>query len=319
MPSKPRSRNSWPAASTIRSRFCVACSLLTFIRFSLEGYFLLDIIYDAHHNANMMVIIYRRGISMATGERLLAAVLLLFMLGSAGAQLPDTATIDGDGEIGDSAGPMLRHARLVRFLFQPVEDPNQLQGHRVAILAADGVDGFDLEVPRAFLAERGATVHIIVARPRDVRQATGSGAVIKPKTQIAVLEPSGEQQTASFDRFLDQVRAQGYDVIYLPGHPGVGGLNDPNSITFLQEAARAGKPIFAAGDSPDALVKAGLLNHRPARDPAEISSPAWPTVSIPDAPARDAMIYTSRDAFDMPVLIDRLIATLLSRPVALPQ
>ena len=183
---------------------------------------------------------------------------------------------------------MSSHAQLVRFLLQPVEDPNQLHGYRVAILAADGVDGFDLEVPRLFLSERGAIVHIIVPRPRQVLQAAGSGAVIKPKTQIEVLEPSGEQETASFDRFLDQVRAEDYDVIYLPGHPGAAsGLGDQSSIAFLHEAARAGKPIFAAANPPDALVNAGL---------------------------HDGIVYTSRDAFDMPVLIDRLITTLLTRP-----
>jgi protease I len=189
---------------------------------------------------------------------------------------------------------MSSHAQLVRFLLRPVEDPNQLHGYRVAILAADGVDGFDLEVPRTFLAERGATVHIIVPRAPHVLQAAGSGAVIKPKTQIEVLEPSGEQETASFDRFLDQVRAENYDVIYLPGHPGeANGFDDQgSSIMFLQEAVRAGKPIFAAGNSPDAVGKAGVL---------------------------DGITYTSRDAFDMPALIDRLIATLLTRPATVPE
>ena len=222
----------------------------------------------------------------------LAAALLFLAFGSASAKPTDAGAIDS-AQTSDAAGTMSQHAQLVRFLLQPVENPNQLQGYRVAILAADGVDGFDLEVPRLFLAERGAIVHIIVPRPSHVLQAAGSGAVIKPKTQIAVLEPSGEQQTASFDRFLDQVRAEDYDVIYLPGHPGEGsGLGDHNSIAFLQEAARAGKPIFAAGNSPDALVKAGLL---------------------------DRSIYTSRDAFDMPVLMDRLTATLLTRPATVAQ
>jgi protease I len=114
----------------------------------------------------------------------------------------------------------------MRFLFQPVEDANELQGYRVAILAVDGVDGFDLEVPRLFLAERGAAVNVIVPRWRQVLQAASGGALIRPKTQIAVLEPSGEEDTASFDRFVDQVRAQDYDVIYLPGYLGEGGLSD---------------------------------------------------------------------------------------------
>jgi protease I len=204
---------------------------------------------------------------MVRHERLLAAALLFFMLGSASAKPTDAAAIDY-GDTGDAAGTMSPHVQLVRFLLQPVENPNQLHGYRVAILAADGVDGFDLEVPRAFLVERGATVHIIVSRPRQVLQAAGSGAIIKPKTQIAVLEPSGEHDTASFDRFLDQVRAEDYDVIYLPGHPGAGsGLGDQNSIAFLQEAARAGKPIFAAGKLPGCACQSRLARRKHLHEP----------------------------------------------------
>ncbi len=121
---------------------------------------------------------------MIRHQRLLAAALLFFMLGSASAKPTGAPAIDY-GDTGDAAGAMSPHAQLVRFLLHPVENPNQLQSYRVAILAADGVDGFDLEVPRFFLAERGAIVHIIVPRPPPVLQAAGSGAVIKPKTQIA--------------------------------------------------------------------------------------------------------------------------------------
>jgi len=229
---------------------------------------------------------------MMKRKRLLVAALLSFMIGSASARSPDTAAIDF-GETSNAGDTMSSHAQLVRFLLQPVEDPNQLHGYRVAILATDGVDGFDLEVPRAFLVERGATVQIIVPRPPQVLQAAGSGAVIKPKTQIELLEPSGERETASFDRFLDQVRVENYDVIYLPGRPDqTSGLDDRSSIAFVQEAARAGKPIFAAGNASDPLGKVGVL---------------------------DGITYTSRDAFDMPFLIDRLIATLLTRPATVSE
>src|SRR5262249_8513239 len=200
---------------------------------------------------------------MKQSARFLAAVALSVALGSAYAKPTDTteietAAIDPGAE---ETAAMSAHAALVRFLLQPVEDPNELGGYRVAILAADGVDGFDLQVPRLFLAERGATVNVIVPRSRQVLQATGSGAIIKAKTQIAVLEPSGDEDTASFDRFVDQVRPEDYDVIYLPGHRGDGSaLTEPSSIAFLQAAARAGIPIFAAGNSPDALSKAALLD-----------------------------------------------------------
>jgi len=227
---------------------------------------------------------------MKQSARFLAAVALSVALGGAYAKQNDTteietAAIDPSGE---ETSAMSAHAALVRFLLQPVENPSELHGYRVAILAADGVDGFDLQVPRLFLAERGATVNVIVPRSRQVLQATGSGAVIKAKTQIAVLQPSGEEDTASFDRFVDQVRPEDYDVIYLPGHLGDGGgITEPSSIAFLQAAAHAGKPIFAAGNSPDELYKAGLL---------------------------DRAAYASRDPFGMPALIDTLIATLLTKP-----
>ena len=226
---------------------------------------------------------------MTRSRRLLLAVGLSVVLGGAYAKPNDTteietAAIDPSGE----EATMSAHGALMRFLLQPVEDPNELRGYRVAILAADGVDGFDLQVPRSFLAERGATVNVIVPRSRQVLQATGSGAVIKAKTQIAVLQPSGDEDTASFDRFVDQVRPEDYDVIYLPGHLGDGsGLTEASSIAFLQAAVRAGKPIFAAGNSSDALNKAGLL---------------------------DRTAYASRDPFGMPALVDKLIATLLIKP-----
>ncbi|HXX13182.1 MAG TPA: DJ-1/PfpI family protein [Burkholderiales bacterium] len=231
-------------------------------------------------------------LSMIRSGRLLTAVVLSLVLGGAYAKPTETteietAAIDPGAE---ETAAMSAHAALVRFLLQPVEDPNELRGYRVAILAADGVDGFDLEVPRLFLAERGATVNVIVPRSRQILLATGSGAVIKAKTQIAVLQPSGEEDTASFDRFVDQVRPDEYDVIYLPGYLGDGsGLTEPSSIAFLKAAARAGRPIFAAGNSPGALSKAGLL---------------------------DRTAYASRDAYGMPALIDTLIATLLTKPAA---
>jgi putative intracellular protease/amidase len=237
-----------------------------------------------------------RGIGRATAlsRRLLAAVALLLVTvaSSNASNVKPIEVVHIKGAAIDqgsaTAGAMSAHARLMRFLFQPVGDANELRGYRVAIVAADGVDGFDLQVPRLFLAERGAAVNVIVPRSLQVLQAASAGALIRPKTQIAVLEPSGEEDTASFDRFVDQVRAQDYDVIYLPGYLGEGsGLSDPNASVFLVEAARAGKPIFAAGNSTDALLEAGLL-YRP--------------------------ICSIRDAFDMPALVEALVATLLTRP-----
>jgi protease I len=252
---------------------------------------------------------------MPIRESLPAAMLTLFALGAVDAKPPETAP--GYGRIAEASGSISPHAKLMQFLLQPVEDPNQLRGRRVAILAADGVDGFDLDVPRSFLAERGAVVHILVPRLPKVLQAAGSGAVIKARTQISVLEPSGEQDTASFDRFLDQVSPADYDVVYLPGHLGAAaGVNDGTSIAFLQEAARAGKSIFAAGNAPLVLLQAGLLEGGPGADD---SASTEAVTRAARTAAGNASVYSSRDAFDMPELMAMLVATLLARPAAQPQ
>jgi len=250
----------------------------------------------------------------------LAGSLLLLAAGIAYAKPTESADTGAAGigrePLAEAGGTLSPHARLTQFLLQPVADPNQLQGRRVAILAADGVDGFDLEVPRSFLAERGATVHVIVPRSPQVIQASGSGAVVKPKTEIGVLEPSGERDTAPFDRYVDQVDPADYDAVYVPGNlDALGGLNDAGSVAFLQQAVRAGKAIFAAGNFP-LLLKAGLLDDGPGS--AEAAA-ALRVGSRGDAPfANTAVVYTSRDAFDMPDLMGMLVATLLARPAAQP-
>jgi protease I len=257
---------------------------------------------------------------MVRYNNIVAMSVLMFMLGGAHAKPQEAAAIDSSDAGASSA--VSPHAALTRFLLQPVEDPDELRGYRIAILAADGVDGFDLEVPRRFLVERGATVHVVVPRPRTMLRATGSGASVRAKAEITVLDPSGEQDTASFDRFLDQVGASDYDLIYLPGHrDGAGGLDDQSGIAFLQQAARAGKSIFAAGNSQMVLVKAGLLDYRLAtRVLATPSNLPLPIATGTDARlANSAIIYTISNAFDMPVMMGTLTATLLRRPAVLTQ
>jgi protease I len=239
--------------------------------------------------------------------------LLAGTLGSAHAIAP--LSVDSDPAPAVQMTPA--HMDLISFLLQQAGDATLLRGYRVAILATDGVDGFDLDIPRNYLSERGASVQVIVARAPHVLKATGSGAVIAAKTTIAVLDPSGEERVSAFDCFVDQVRAADYDAIYLPGNrASTGALLSPRTLAFLQEAARAGKPIFATGNAPLVLLEAGLLDGRRATgDSATLlrlgTSPAIAT----DAPLVSAgTIHTSRDAFDMPALMDGLVSALLAKP-----
>jgi protease I len=209
------------------------------------------------------------------------------------------------------------HPDLMRFLFQSVEDPQQLRGYRIAILVSDGVDGFDLAIPQRFLIERGASVQVIAPRPKVTRTA-GSGPVVEPSTQIAVLNPSGEQDVATVDRFLDQVQARDFDAVYLPGNRALSReFDDSLSTRFLQQAVHAGKPIFATGNAALVLLAAGLLEQRRATgDATTLERLAASNAYATDAAlVIDGPIYTSRDAFDMPALMERLVGRLLAQPV----
>jgi protease I len=200
------------------------------------------------------------------------------------------------------------HMELMRFLLEAVEDPQALRGARVAIVATDGADGFDLEVPRQYLIERGATVHVIAARTLGA----GSGA-------LRVVNPSGEEGTADVDRVLDEVDPLDYHAVYLPGYR----LAAPVAMTgaapraFLQRAVHAGRPVFAIGNAPLVLLEAGLLERKRATGDAE----TFLRLALSSATATDAAlvndgpIHTSRNAFDMPLLVRQLVAELEKRRV----
>jgi protease I len=209
------------------------------------------------------------------------------------------------------------HMDLMSFLLQRVDDATLLRGYRIAILATDGVDGFDLEVPRNFLIERGASVQVLAPRAPLVLQATGSGARIQPKTTLSVLDPSGEERVAGFDGFVEHARAVEYDAAYLPGNrAGSTGSASPQTIAFLREAVRAGKPVFATGNAPLILLEAGLLDgQRATGEPATLLRLALSSAIAVDAPLVSAgAIHTSRNAFDIPALMRSMVDTLLARP-----
>jgi protease I len=76
-----------------------------------------------------------------------------------------------------------------------------LQGKRIAILATDGFEQSELEQPRQALQAAGATVEVVAPEAGEIRgwQKADWGS------SVAV------------DRVLDQVSADEYDALLLPG------------------------------------------------------------------------------------------------------
>ncbi|MGB6516670.1 MAG: DJ-1/PfpI family protein, partial [Mycobacterium sp.] len=124
--------------------------------------------------------------------------------------------------------------------------PNLLQGRKVAILAADGVEKVELEQPRAALSEEGAQVQVLSLKPGEVQARNHD------------LEPAG---TFGVDRMVSDVSVDEFDALILPG----GTVNpdklrlDKSAVAFVREFVNSGKLVAAICHGPWTLVEAGVV------------------------------------------------------------
>ena len=124
-----------------------------------------------------------------------------------------------------------------------------LQGRRVAILAASGVEQVELERPRKAVEDEGASTTLISTDTGEIQAMNGDinkGDTIRVDAGIADVNPAD------------------FDALILPG----GTCNpdtlrqDPRVISFVQEIFRAGKPCGAICHAPWILVEADLVRGR---------------------------------------------------------
>jgi protease I len=127
-------------------------------------------------------------------------------------------------------------------------DKGKLQGMRVAILATDGVEDVELKDPRKALDDAGAETTLIAPKAEKIQS----------------LNHSDKAWSYKVDQTLDQVRAEQFDAVLLPG----GALNadtirvHPRAQEFVREMNQSGKPIAVICHAPWLLVSAGLVNGR---------------------------------------------------------
>ena len=123
-----------------------------------------------------------------------------------------------------------------------------LKGHKVAILATDGVEQVELIEPRKALDAAGAVTHLI--SPKD-----GS---------IQGMNHDEKADMLPVDRPLSEVRASEYDALLLPG--GVANPDalrlEPAAVQFVREFMLADKPVAAICHGPWLLVEAAAVSGR---------------------------------------------------------
>jgi protease I len=123
-----------------------------------------------------------------------------------------------------------------------------LQGMRVAILANNCVEDAELKGPRKALDDAGAKTTLIAPKAGKIQS----------------LNHSDKASQYNVDQTLDQVRADQFDAVLLPG----GALNadtlrvHPRAQEFVREMNQSGKPMAFICHAPWLLVSAGLAKGR---------------------------------------------------------
>ena len=124
----------------------------------------------------------------------------------------------------------------------------ELSGKRIAILATNGFEQSELEVPRDTLKQAGATVEI-------VSLAAG---------EIKGWDKKDWGRSIKVEKTLDQVSPNDYDALVLPGgqiNPDLLRVED-KALTFIKACFDAKKVVAAVCHAPWLLIETGIAKGR---------------------------------------------------------
>ena len=126
---------------------------------------------------------------------------------------------------------------------------DELQGKKIVILAADGVEQVELEQPLDAVAAAGADTELLSIDSGEIQAVNGD---INPADTFTV------------DKEVASASVDDYDGLILPG----GVLNpdnlrqDADAVRFVQEFFKTGKPVGVICHGPWTLVEADLVRGR---------------------------------------------------------
>lgn len=172
----------------------------------------------------------------------------------------------------------------------------QLQGKRVAFLAADGVEKVELEQPRAALEEAGAEIELLSLKSGEIQARNHD------------LEPAG---TFPVDRAVSDASVDDFDALVLPG----GTVNpdklrmDDTAVSFVRDFVGSGKPVAAICHGPWTLVEAGVADGRTLTCYQSIRTDlrnAGATV-VDEEVVVDGNVITSRSPRDLPAFCSTIV------------
>lgn len=171
----------------------------------------------------------------------------------------------------------------------------KLYGRRVAVLATDGFEESELTSPIEALRDAGAQVDVISDHAGEIQGFKHHDKTI----------------TVAVDKTLDEVAADDYDAIQLPG----GALNadalrvNKKAQAFVHKFLDQHKPIAAICHAPWLLVSSGLVRYRTLTsyhtiaDDIRNAGGSW----VDEAVVEDGPFVTSRQPDDLPAFNEAMI------------
>lgn len=175
---------------------------------------------------------------------------------------------------------------------------SHLTGKKILILATDGFEQSELEVPRDRLKAHGAEV--VIAAPSKTKTAG----------EITGWKDGNWGSPVKVDRTLDDVSAADFDAIVLPG-----GVMNPDKLRMEEKAIdliRAfyddGKVVAAVCHGPWLLAEAGLLvgrnvtSYKSIRTDLENAGAHWEDAAV----VTDNGLITSRNPGDLEAFSEKI-------------
>lgn len=172
---------------------------------------------------------------------------------------------------------------------------NELQGKKVAILAADGVEEVELTKPQEAARNAGATTELVSIHGGQIQAVNG----MNKADQLTV------------DRTVDQVSANDYDALILPGgvaNPDRLRLN-ADAVQFVRAFFEQGKPVAAICHGPWMLVEADVVRGRTLTSWPSLQTDIrnaggnWEDVQVDT----DHGLVTSRKPDDLPAFCQKMV------------
>ncbi|MGV8855511.1 MAG: type 1 glutamine amidotransferase domain-containing protein [Devosia sp.] len=174
-----------------------------------------------------------------------------------------------------------------------------LTGKSIAIVATNGFEQSELEVPLKTLREAGATVHVVAPEAGEIKgwNKTDWGNAV------------------TVDKTVDSVSADDYDAIVLPG----GQMNpdllrvQPKVLDLIKAFWNQKKVVAAVCHAPWLLVETGIIKGRKVTSYASIRTDVinagglWEDSEV----VADQGLITSRKPDDLPAFCNKIAEEIL--------